>query len=128
MDHETFRRLHLRYSVPGSLAAHAYLTEEYSAYVEHMAACGSCDDWVQGQAVVARGARVDDFPCVHIAYRVTARLESDLDDPFDDPNVVIWAFVNGTYGVPVRDGGASMIAIFYCPWCGVKLPAPSGPS
>ena len=28
----------------------------------------------------------------------------------------------GEYGIPVHDGGTSMIAIEYCPWCGEKLP------
>lgn len=27
------------------------------------------------------------------------------------------------YGIPVRDGGSSMICIQYCPWCGQPLPS-----
>jgi len=27
----------------------------------------------------------------------------------------------GKFGIPVRDGGSSFIAIDYCPWCGMKL-------
>lgn len=27
------------------------------------------------------------------------------------------------YGIPVRDGGSSMIRIRYCPWCGKPLPS-----
>ena len=26
------------------------------------------------------------------------------------------------YGIPVHDGGSSMICIQYCPWCGKELP------
>jgi hypothetical protein len=26
------------------------------------------------------------------------------------------------YGIPVLDGGSSMIKIMFCPWCGQKLP------
>lgn len=26
------------------------------------------------------------------------------------------------YGIPVKDGGTSFIEIFFCPWCGQKLP------
>ncbi|WP_373290132.1 DUF6980 family protein [Novosphingobium indicum] len=28
------------------------------------------------------------------------------------------------YGIMIHDGGSSMIAIDYCPWCGCKLPEP----
>lgn len=28
---------------------------------------------------------------------------------------------NGGYGLMIHDGGSSMIAISYCPWCGSRL-------
>jgi hypothetical protein len=31
-----------------------------------------------------------------------------------------------TYGLMVHDGGASVIVISYCPWCGIKLPEQQG--
>jgi hypothetical protein len=53
---------------------------------------------------------------------VTKKLESTENDPFDDPDVIIWRFDHsGEFGIPVRDGGSSIIAIKYCPWCGVSL-------
>ncbi|WP_082730447.1 MULTISPECIES: DUF6980 family protein [Sphingomonas] len=30
-----------------------------------------------------------------------------------------------TYGLIVHDGGSSVIAIAFCPWCGAKLPQQS---
>ena len=30
--------------------------------------------------------------------------------------------VRGGYGLMVHDGGASVIEISFCPWCGIKLP------
>ena len=26
------------------------------------------------------------------------------------------------YGMPIRDGGTSVISMYFCPWCGTKLP------
>jgi hypothetical protein len=26
------------------------------------------------------------------------------------------------YGIPVHDGGTSMVEIAFCPWCGTRLP------
>jgi len=37
--------------------------------------------------------------------------------------LVVWSDQHG-YGLPVRDGGDSQIAIEHCPWCGEKLPKP----
>jgi len=71
---------------------------------------------------LARGAKIEDYPCVHIAYYVTEKLVSTENDPFDDPDVIIWQFESsGKYGIPIRDGGSSTVVIDYCPWCGVHL-------
>jgi hypothetical protein len=45
------------------------------------------------------------------------------EDPWDDPDVVVVYLPKfDEYGLPVRDGGTSMIVIGHCPWCGVRLP------
>jgi hypothetical protein len=38
-----------------------------------------------------------------------------------DPDVVINVWKDGTYGIPIHDGGTSVIVIRYCPWCGSQL-------
>ncbi|MEV0560218.1 hypothetical protein [Dactylosporangium sp. NPDC050588] len=41
----------------------------------------------------------------------------------DDPDVVVVHDARfDEYGLPVRDGGTSMVVIGYCPWCGGRLP------
>lgn len=58
-----------------------------------------------------------------LAYRVIEKLVSTCDDPFEDPDVVIWKFDStGVYGIPIRNGGSAIIVIEYCPWCGIRLP------
>ncbi|WP_426506386.1 DUF6980 family protein [Dactylosporangium sp. McL0621] len=45
------------------------------------------------------------------------------EDPWDDPDVVVvYTPKFDEYGLPVRDGGTSMVVIGYCPWCGARLP------
>lgn len=45
-------------------------------------------------------------------------------DRHDCPDCLIDYRPNGpSYGIMVHDGGSSMIAIAYCPWCGTKLPS-----
>ena len=121
MDCATYRRLYPQYSkLP--LPREIWDTPEFEAHGEHFTDCRSCSDWTLAQRVEARGAKLEHYPCVHIAYRVTEKLVSTFEDPFDDPDVVVWKFESsGEYGIPIRDGGSSMIVFDYCPWCGLKL-------
>jgi hypothetical protein len=44
-------------------------------------------------------------------------------DPADCPDrVMVYIPKFDEYGIPVRDGGSSMLVISFCPWCGKKLP------
>ncbi len=121
MDCATYRRLYPKYGkLP--LPRKVWDTPEGEEHGDHFHDCNSCCDWTLGQRAVARGARVEDFPCVHIADRVTEKFDSTDADPFDDPDVIIWKFDHsGDYGIPIRDGGSSIVVIQYCPWCGVPL-------
>jgi hypothetical protein len=43
-------------------------------------------------------------------------------DRADCPDCLIgYSADNDCYGILVHDGGSSMIAIDFCPWCGSKL-------
>ena len=44
-------------------------------------------------------------------------------DPLDCPDVVvIYNARFDEFGMPIRDGGASVISMLYCPWCGSQFP------
>jgi len=91
-------------------------------WADHLHTCRLCGDWYQEQQVRDRGDDPSRFPCVHIAYRVTFEC-SEHDDPWDCPDcVLVYSGKFDEYGIPVRDGGPSMISIQFCPWCGVELP------
>ena len=47
-------------------------------------------------------------------------------DRFDCPDALVHRGPDG-YGLIVHDGGSSMIAISFCPWCGSKLPGEEAP-
>lgn len=121
MECSDYKRLYPEYSdLP--LSREIWDTPEYDEHTNHFHECDACSDWTLAQEVKARGADVKDYPCVHIAYRVTEKLVSKMDDPFDDADVIIWKFESsGEYGIPIRDGGSSINVIDYCPWCGVSL-------
>ena len=121
MNCEDYQCLYPKYSkLP--LAKEVWNAPEYEEHGNHFHDCKSCGDWTLAQRVEARGASLADYPCVHIAYYVTEKLESTEVDPFEDPDVILWQFEKtGEVGIPVRDGGSSIIAIQHCPWCGIPL-------
>ena len=52
-------------------------------------------------------------------------LEKFFNTPeeIDNPDAIIKYIPKfDEYGIPIYDGGTSMIGINYCPWCGTKLP------
>lgn len=52
-----------------------------------------------------------------------AQFADEDADPWDDPDVVVvYTAKFDEYGLPVKDGGTSMVVIGYCPWCGARLP------
>jgi hypothetical protein len=49
-------------------------------------------------------------------YRAEGIYKDDVD------HLVQYNPVFDEYGLPVSDGGSSVVLITYCPWCGIKLP------
>ena len=54
-----------------------------------------------------------------------AQLDATCDihghDPWACADQIIGRFDDGRLGIPIRDGGMSMIVIKFCPWCGRKV-------
>ena len=43
-------------------------------------------------------------------------------DPFDCPDVlVVYKAKFDEFGMPIHDGGRSVMSMRYCPWCGTQL-------
>ena len=41
----------------------------------------------------------------------------------EEENSIVFLQDSGEYGVPIQDGGSSVLVMSYCPWCGTKLAA-----
>lgn len=118
MSCESFRESY-RAMVTGSSGADDSRRDAWSA---HLHACHQCGDWYQAEQVRDRDADPDRFPCVHLAYRLTFQCPQHAD-PWECPDyVIVYNDRFDEYGIPVRDGGPSKIAISFCPWCGLELP------
>ena len=62
----------------------------------------------------------------HCCQQMTAMLNVECDQhssDFECPDrLITYSERFDEYGLIVHDGGTSSILIFYCPWCGTKLP------
>jgi hypothetical protein len=60
------------------------------------------------------------FCCKTMADKIEESLDAKGEIKYHDADVVINKQA-GKYGLPVHDGGTSIIEISHCPWCGTKL-------
>ena len=66
-------------------------------------------------------ANKNTFCCEMMTYHLNEFFKTPVNE--DNFDVVMKFFSkSGVYGIPIYDGGTSVIAINYCPWCGIKLP------
>jgi hypothetical protein len=63
------------------------------------------------------------FCCQQMADKVAESTDGDGVIKYNNADVIINKWGNGTYGIPIHYGGSSVIEITYCPWCGTKLKA-----
>src|SRR4051812_30063122 len=121
MDCENFHRLYDRFmSLP--LPREDWESAEYEEWTEHLHDCCSCGDLYLRRQVEGRGLNPLDYPCIHIAYHSTQPCDIH-SNAWECPDMTLVGTPSG-FGIPVRNGGTSMIRIEYCPWCGIKLSEP----
>ena len=74
------------------------------------------------QKLIAKNVNISDYPCIHMAHKSTLFCDNH-HDVMDCPDVAVIRKSDGTFGIPIRDGGSSSYEIKYCPWCGMSLPS-----
>ncbi|RLD29804.1 MAG: hypothetical protein DRI75_02120 [Bacteroidetes bacterium] len=62
-----------------------------------------------------------EFCCLTMADNLFESRDSNGQIKYDNVDVIINKWSDGTYGIPIHDGGTSIIEIKYCPWCGKNL-------
>lgn len=99
------------------LAREVFESDECREWSDHLHDCRDCSEWDMLNQVKARGVDVSSFPCVHLAYYSTEPCDVHAD-AWECPDMTLVRSDSG-FGIPVRDGGQSVIEIAFCPWCGV---------
>jgi hypothetical protein len=118
MDCGRYRELYERFmSFP--LPRAVWASPEYETWQEHALDCHSCAEWDLLKRVRARGVDLASYPCIHVAYHSTHTCDEHTD-AWECPDMTLVRTAAG-FGIPVRNGGTSVIRIDYCPWCGISL-------
>lgn len=121
MDCERYRDLYERFmsfpQPPG-----VWGSAEYAPWQEHGLDCPSCGEWDLLNRVRGRGVDLASYPCVHVAYHSSHPCDIH-SNAWECPDMTLVRTADG-FGIPVRDGGTSVIRIAYCPWCGIGLSDP----
>ncbi len=61
------------------------------------------------------------FCCSMMFENISSSFDENGGILYDEVDVIMNKWDDGTYGIPIHDGGTSIIKINYCPWCGTKL-------
>lgn len=120
MELEKFKELHYKF-FGKELPQEVLESEEYEAYAEAIHEDEACYSWATAEKLTSAGFDYSTYCCMMMADKVFESLDEDGEIKYDDPEVIINKWDEGFYGIPVHNGGATMVVINYCPWCGSKL-------
>lgn len=76
------------------------------------------EEWYLRQQIKESKVKVGRHCCTKMTYYLT------FDKPTKKINldaIIRFWKPEKTYGIPIHDGGQSVITIKYCPWCGATL-------
>ena len=119
MTFEEFKALHHKYY--GVKSEVDYSSEEYESYIDARYEHKEFHEWALVQSLKEKNFPYKDFCCVDMAQRIYESLDEKGEIEYDDVDVVMNKWDDETFGIPIHDGGTSIIEINFCPWCGKKL-------
>lgn len=120
MELDKFRELHYKF-FGKELPQETLESEEYELYADAIHEDETCYNWATAEKLKNKGFNYESFCCMMMADKVFESLDEEGEIKYDDLEVIINKWDEGFYGIPVHNGGATMVVINYCPWCGTRL-------
>ncbi|MFB9863028.1 DUF6980 family protein [Rufibacter immobilis] len=120
MEFDEFKNLHNKFS--GALLTEELLNSlEYERYSNTLDENKEFYHWTLKFELEKASFNYENYCCPEMAYRIHESLDDEGEIDHDNLDAVIHKWSNGTYGIPIHDGGTSVITINFCPWCGTNL-------
>jgi hypothetical protein len=117
LDLKQFKRLYKKFSSK-KLDKGVWDTQESSDYIDSMNRDEKIVEWYLKQQIKKSKVKVGRHCCTKMTFYLTCDKPTKQINP--DAIIRFWRKAK-TYGIPVHDGGSSIIVIGFCPWCGTAL-------
>ncbi|MEZ4797340.1 MAG: hypothetical protein R2785_09230 [Flavobacteriaceae bacterium] len=120
MTIDEFKILHKKFSkLPLSLDV--WQSEEYNNYIQASHENQDFQDWILIQKFEQNRFDYYKFCCLKMSDNIFESIDENGEIKYGNVDVIINKLKDGTYGIPIHDGGSSIIEINFCPWCGTNL-------
>jgi len=120
MKLEEFKLLHAKFSKGGWHQTETQ-TPEFNAYFDAYHNNKECSEWAMITLLAERHFEYKNHCCLEMAIQISN--PNTMPDGEDDHDIIMnYNEIFDEYGIPIYDGGTSVIGIKFCPWCGSKLP------
>jgi len=117
---EEFKILHKKFSSSSSLKS-TLDADEQEKYIEAFYDNEQFSNWAIEQEMKEKSFDYSSFCCVIMAKHVSDSLDEDGTIKHEDADVIMNKWKDGSFGIPIHDGGPSIVKINFCPWCGENL-------
>lgn len=118
MEFEKFKELHLKYSNSDWSNIDS---SDFSEYSEAIQENKEFHEWAVKTDLDKAGFNHSEYCCLMMANQVSLSYNENGDIDNENSDVVINKWKDGTFGIPIHDGGPSIVKINFCPWCGSNL-------
>lgn len=120
MTIDEFKILHSKFS-KFPLPIEVWQSEEYKKYQEALYENQDFQDWILIQKFEHAGFNYTKFCCLEMSDKIFESKDDKGNIKYGNVDVIINQWKDGTFGIPIHDGGSSIIEINFCPWCGTNL-------
>ena len=116
MTLDQFKILHKKFSI------NKYWNEsEYESYIDAIHENKAFYEWTLKEKFAKSKFNYSEYCCLEMANKIMDSIDKSGEIKYGNVDVIMHKWVDGTYGIPIHDGGSSIIEIKFCPWCGNKI-------
>ena len=120
MTFEDFKILHKKFT-SDSNGSVKWNDADYNKYIDEIHDNTEFYEWTLKEKFLKNNFKTESICCLQMADKIFDSLDEKGQIKYGEVDVVINKWKNGTYGIPIHDGGTSIIEIHFCPWCGQNL-------
>ncbi|PHQ28145.1 DUF6980 family protein [Leeuwenhoekiella nanhaiensis] len=120
MTFEEFKILHQKFTseLNGNVK---WNDPDYNKYIAVIQENKEFHEWTLKKKFRENKFVTESICCLQMADKIFESLDRKGNIKYGDVDVVINKWNDGTHGIPIHDGGTSIIEINFCPWCGQNL-------